>query len=261
MNILDDARYRDYWGEYHKLMLRHGVSRSHAMEEMRTRSTLVASMLVRRGDADAMLCGTLGNFADHLEYVRNVIGMRAGTKTMAAMQMLILPGRQLFFCDTHVNRDPTAEQLAEMTLLAAEEVRRFGVTPSIALLSHSSFGSSDAASAGKVREALGMILAKAPQLAVDGEMRSDTALDKGVRAVDFPESRLVENANILIFPNVDAANITYNALRVTAGSGITVGGILLGAAMPVHILTPSSTVRRIVNMTAVAVADAGAQRG
>jgi malate dehydrogenase (oxaloacetate-decarboxylating)(NADP+) len=260
VNILDDARYRDYWGEYHKLMLRHGVSRGHAMEEMRTRSTLVACMLVRRGDADAMLCGTLGNFADHLKYVRNVIGMRPGTKTMAAMQMLILPGRQLFFCDTHVNRDPTAEQLAEMTLLAAEEVQRFGVTPSIALLSHSSFGSSDAPSADKVREALGLILAKSPQLAVDGEMRSDTALDKSVRAVDFPESRLVENANTLIFPNVDAANITYNALRVTAGSGITVGGILLGAAMPVHILTPSSTVRRIVNMTAVAVADAGAQR-
>ena len=261
VNILDDARYRDYWGEYHKLMLRQGVSRAHAMEEMRTRSTLVAAMLVRRGDADAMLCGTLGNYPDHLKYVRNVIGLRAGARTMAAMQMLILPGRQLFFCDTHVNREPTAEQIAEMTLLAAEEVQRFGVTPSIAILSHSSFGSSDAPSAQKMRDALAIVLAKMPSLAVDGEMRSDAALDKTVRLADFPDTRLTVDANLLIFPNMDAANITCNALRVTAGGGITVGGILLGAAKPVHIMTPSSTVRRIVNMTAVAVADAGAQRG
>ena len=260
INILDDPATAITGLEYHKLMLRQGVSRAHAMEEMRSRPSLVAAMLVHRGDADAMLCGTLGNYADHLKYVRNVIGLRAGARTMAAMQMLILPGRQLFFCDTHVNREPTAEQIAEMTLLAAEEVQRFGVTPSIAILSHSSFGSSDAPSAQKMRDALAIVLAKMPSLAVDGEMRADAALSKAIRDAEFPDSRLTTDANLLIMPNVDAANITCNALRVTAGGGITVGGILLGAAKPVHIMTPSSTVRRIVNMTAVAVADAGAKR-
>jgi len=227
---------------------------------MRTRSTLVGAMLVRRGEADAMLCGTLGNFSDHLKYTRQVIGLRPLVKTLATMQVLILPGRQLFVCDTHVNRDPTGEQIAEMTLLAAEEVQRFGVKPSVALLSHSSFGSSDAPSAEKMRQALGIITARMPNLAVEGEMRADSALDKRIRDNEFPKSRLTEDANLLIMPNVDAANITYNALRVAAGGGITVGGILLGAAKAVHIMTPSSTVRRIVNMTAVAVADAGAER-
>ena len=207
-----------------------------------------------------MLCGTLGNYSDHLKYVRNVIGLREGVKTLAAMQMLILPGRQLFICDTHVNRDPDADEIAEMTLLAAEEVQRFGLKPSVALLSHSSFGSSDAPSARKMRDARALIVAKAPGLAVEGEMRADSALSKAIRDKEFPESGLTADANLLIMPNIDAANITYNALRVTAGAGITVGGILLGSAKPVHILTQSSTVRRIVNMTALAVADAGAQR-
>jgi malate dehydrogenase (oxaloacetate-decarboxylating)(NADP+) len=192
--------------------------------------------------------------------VLKVIGMREGVKTLAAMQLVILPDRQLFVCDTHVNLDPTAEQIAEMTLLAAEEVRRFGQKPSIALLSHSSFGSSDAPSAQKMRDALELILERAPDLDVEGEMRGDTALSKTVRQLVFPDSRLKADANLLIMPNVDAANITYNVLRMTAGGGITVGGLLLGIAKPVHIMTPSSTVRRIVNMTAVAVADAGAQR-
>jgi malate dehydrogenase (oxaloacetate-decarboxylating)(NADP+) len=259
VNIQEDARHRDFSTEYYQLMRRKGVSRAEAMEEMRTRPSLIAAMLVRRGDADAMLCGTLGNYADHLRYVRNVIGLRDGVTTLAAMQMLILPGRQLFICDTNVNRDPSAAEIAEMTLLAAEEVQRFGVRPSVALLSHSSFGSSDAPSAQKMRDALDLILAKAPKLAVEGEMRADSALSKSIRDAEFPDSRLTADANLLIMPNVDAANITYNALRVTAGSGITVGGILLGAAKAVHIMTPSSTVRRIVNMTAVAVAGAGAQ--
>jgi malate dehydrogenase (oxaloacetate-decarboxylating)(NADP+) len=260
VNILDDARYRDYWTEYYELMRRSGVSRPKAMEEMRSRPTLIGAMLVRRGDADAMLCGTFGDYADHLRYVRQAIPLREGVETLAAMQMLILPGRQIFICDTHVNSDPTAEQLAEMTLLAAEEVQRFGVKPSVALVSHSSFGTSDAPSAQKMRRALALVTARMPDLEIDGEMRADSALDRKVRDVDFPDSRLTADANLLIMPNVDAANITYNALRVTAGGGIMVGGILLGAAKAVHIMTPSSTVRRIVNMTAVAVADAGAER-
>jgi malate dehydrogenase (oxaloacetate-decarboxylating)(NADP+) len=261
VNILDDPRYRDYWMEYYQMMKRKGVSRGKAMEEMRSRTTLIAAMLVRRGDADAMLCGTLGDYVDHLAYVREVIGLRDGVKSMAAMQMLILPGRQLFICDTHVNPDPTAEEIAEMTLLAAEEVQRFGLKPSVALVSHSSFGASNAPSARKMRDALALVAARMPGLAVEGEMHADSALDRRIRDTDFPDSRLETDANLLIMPNVDAANITYNALRVTAGGGITVGGILLGAARAVHIMTPSSTVRRIVNMTAVAVADAGAQRG
>src|SRR6185436_1598969 len=200
------------------------------------------------------------NSSDHVRFVRNVIGLREGAKTLATMQMLIVPGRQLFVCDTHINRDPTAEQIAEMTLLAAEEVQRFGVKPSVALLSHSSFGSSDAPSAQKMRDALERIIALMPGLQVEGEMRADSALSKNIRDQEFPNSRLTEDANLLIMPNVDAANITYNALRVTAGGGITVGGILLGAAKPVHIMTPSSTVRRIVNMTALATVDAVSHR-
>ena len=260
VNLLDDSGHRDYGLEYYQLARRKGVSRDQALEEMRSRPSLLGAMLVHRGDADAMLCGTQGNYADHLKYVRNVIGLRAGVKALAAMQMLILPGRQLFICDTHVNRDPNADEIAAMTLLAAEEVQRFGLKPSVALLSHSSFGSSDAPSVQKMRDALAIILAKAPGLAVEGEMRADAALSTVIRDHEFPDSRLTTDANLLIMPNVDAANITYNALRVTSGSGITVGGILLGAAKPVHLMMPSSTVRRIVNMTAVAVADAGAQR-
>ena len=260
VNVLDDPRYREVWSEYYQLAKRKGVSQALAKEEVRSRPTLIGAMLVRRGDADAMLCGTSGSYADHLKYVRTVIGLREGVKTFAAMQMLILPDRQLFVCDTHVNYDPTAEQIAEMTLLAAEEVRRFGLTPSVALLSHSSFGSSDAASAGKMRDALALILAQAPELTVEGEMHGDLALSKPMRDHEFPDSRLSVDANLLIMPNVDAANITYNVLRVTAGGGITVGGILLGAAKPVHIMAPSSTVRRIVNMTALATVDTGAQR-
>jgi malate dehydrogenase (oxaloacetate-decarboxylating)(NADP+) len=226
---------------------------------VRTRTTLIGAMLVRRGDADAMLCGTVGGYADHLKYVRNVIGLRPGVKTFAAMQLLILPQRQLFICDTHVNVDPTAAQIAEMTMLAAEAVRRFGLVPTVALVSHSSFGSSEAPSAQKMREALELVLARSPDFAVEGEMQADAALSKPVLESLMPDAALPTEANLLVMPNVDAANITYNALRVTAGGGITIGAILLGAARPVHILTPASTVRRIVNMSAVAVVDACAQ--
>jgi malate dehydrogenase (oxaloacetate-decarboxylating)(NADP+) len=260
VNLLDPAVYGDPADDYYQLRRRDGVSRAAARVEMRSRATLLAAMLVRQGRADAMLCGTFGSYADHLRHVRDVIGLRQGTATLAAMQMLMLPARQLFIVDTHVNRDPSAEQVAEIALLAAEEVRRFGVTPSVALLSHSSFGGSDAASAVKMRAALGLIKARDPQLAVEGEMRGDAALSKTILDREFPDSDLTTEANVLVMPNVDAANISYNLLRMAAGNGITVGGILLGAARPVHILAPSATVRRIVNMTALAVVDATSQR-
>jgi malate dehydrogenase (oxaloacetate-decarboxylating)(NADP+) len=256
VNVLDDPRYRDTWSEYYQLAKRKGVTRSLAQTEVRTRTTLIGAMLVRRGDADAMLCGTVGAYPDHLRYVRTTIGLRPGVHTFAAMQLLILPNRQLFICDTHVNPDPTAEQIAEMTMLAAEAARRFGIAPSVALLSHSNFGSSDLPAAVKMREALELIRARNPDFPVDGEMQADAALSHAVLENAMPDSTLRGEANLLVMPNVDAANITYNALRVTAGNGITIGTILLGAAQPVHILTPAATVRRIVNMSAVAVVDA-----
>jgi malate dehydrogenase (oxaloacetate-decarboxylating)(NADP+) len=259
VNVLDDPRYRDTWSDYYQLAKRQGVTRSVAQSEVRTRTTLIGAMLVRKGDADAMLCGTVGAYADHLRYVRTVIGLRPGVHTFAAMQLLILPNRQLFICDTHVNPDPTAEQVAEMTLLAAEAARRFGIAPRAALLSHSNFGSSDLPSAVKMRDALEIIRAHDPDFPVDGEMQADTALSHAVLEGSMPDSPLTAEANLLVMPNVDAANITYNALRVTAGGGITIGAVLLGAAQPVHIMTPAATVRRIVNMSAVAVVDAQAR--
>ena len=260
INVLDAAIHGPAADEYYQLMRRGGITRAVAQSEMRSRPTLLAAMMLRQGSADAMLCGTFGSYLDHLTHVRDVIGMRPDTHTLAAMQMLMLPGRQLFICDTHVNRDPNAEQIVEIALLAVEEVRRFGVTPSVALLSHSNFGGSDAPSALKMRTALALIRARDPKLAIEGEMRGDAALSKPILDNVFPDSGLSSEANVLIMPNVDAANISYNLLRIAAGGGITVGGILLGAARPVHILTPSSTVRRIVNMTALAVVDATSQR-
>jgi malate dehydrogenase (oxaloacetate-decarboxylating)(NADP+) len=259
VNPLDDPRYRETWSGYYALARRKGVTRSLAQTEVRTRTTLIGAMLVHMGEADAMLCGTVGAYPDHLKYVRNVIGLKPGVNTFAAMQLLILPQRQLFICDTHVNPDPSAEQIAEMTLLAAEEVRSFGLVPSVALVSHSNFGSSDLPTARKMRAALDLILARKPDFVVDGEMQADAALSREVLENIMPDSALTSEANLLIMPNLDAANITYNALRVTAGGGITIGAILLGAAKPVHILTPASTVRRIVNMSAVAVVDAAAR--
>jgi len=258
VNVHDDPRYRDTWSDYYQLAKRKGVTRALAQSEVRTRTTLIGAMLVRRGDADAMLCGTVGVYADHLRYVRTVIGLRPGVNGFAAMQLLILPNRHLFICDTHVNADPSAAQIAEMTLLAAEAARRFGIAPCAALLSHSNFGSSELPSAVKMREALDLLRARAPDFPVDGEMQADCALSQTVLAATLPDSTLSAEANLLVMPNVDAANITYNALRVTAGGGITIGAILLGAAQPVHILTPAATVRRIVNMSAVAVVDATA---
>jgi malate dehydrogenase (oxaloacetate-decarboxylating)(NADP+) len=260
VNPQDDPRYRETWTGYYELARRKGVSKSLAQAEVRTRTTLIGAMLLRKGYADALLCGLVGGYHDHLKYIRTVIGLRPGVHTFAAMQLLILPNRQLFICDTHVNPDPSAEQIAEMTMLAADAVRRFGLSPSAALLSHSNFGSSDLPSAVKMREALELVLQRSPDFDVDGEMQADTALSHAILEGSMPDSPLRHEANLLIMPNVDAANITYNALRVTAGAGITIGSILLGAAHPVHIMTPASTVRRIVNMSAVAVVDA-ADRG
>ncbi len=258
VNPLNPAIYDEAAEAYYQLHRRDGVSRESARADMRSRGTLLAAMLVRQGRADAMLCGTFGRYLDHLGPVRDVVGMAEQVRTLANLQMLILPGRQLFICDTHVNRDPDADQVAEIAALAAQEVRRFGIVPRVALLSHSSFGSSDAPSAKKMRAALKLVQARDPGLAIEGEMRGDAALSPEILDREFPESKLGGQANVLVMPNVDAANIAFSLLRIAAGNGITVGGILLGAAKPVHILSPSATVRRIVNMTALAMAGAAA---
>src|SRR4029077_1303964 len=260
VNILSDPRYSQVVAEYYQLGRRKGITQSIAKEAMRSRASLIAAMLLRRGDVDAMLCGTVGTFDEHLGYVREVIGRRPGVLTLAAMNMLMLPNRQIFICDTYVNHNPRPEDIAEMTLLAAEEVRRFNLTPIVALLSHSSFGSSAAPEAQLMREARQILIEHDPELTVEGEMRGDAALSKVVLDNVFPHSRLPCDANLLIMPSVDAANISYNLLKIAAGSGITVGPILLGTAKPVHILEPAVSVRRIVNMTALAVVDASVQR-
>ena len=260
VNTEDDPRYRDYWQSYHALTARKGVTAQHAKIEMRRRLTLIGAMMLHKGHVDGMLCGTWATTALHLHYVDQVIGLREGAKTYACMNGLILPGRQVMLVDTHVNYDPTAEQLAEITIMAAEEMMRFGMHPKAALLSHSNFGSSNQPSAVKMRDALALIQQRAPWLEVDGEMHGDTALDADYRAQLMPSSPLSGEANLLVLPNIDAANIAYNLLKTAAGGGIAIGPVLLGAAQPVHILTPSATVRRIVNMTAMTVADANAVR-
>ena len=260
VNPESDPRYREYWEEYFRLTQRRGVSMQYAKIEMRRRLTLIGAMMIHRGEADGMICGTFGTHALHLNYVDQVIGRRPGVQHFYAMNMLMLPKRTVFICDTYVNADPSAEQIAEMTVLAAEEVRRFGMVPKVALLSHSSFGTSDSPSASKMRRALGLIQQAAPELEVEGEMHGDAALSEPLRMASFPNSRLKGEANLLIMPTLDAANIAFNLLKTAAGDGITIGPILLGAAKPVHIVTASSTVRRIVNMTALTVVDTNAAR-
>src|SRR4029453_17823082 len=260
VNPESDPRYRAYWTEYYALTARKGVSQQYAKIEMRLRQTLIGAMMIHMGEADGMLCGTFGNHALHLGYVRQVIGLRKGIKTCAAMNAVMLPDRTLFIADTYVNIDPTAEDIAEITLLAADEIRRFGITPKVALLSHSSFGSSSHPQAKKMQAALALLNLMDPELEVEGEMHGDAALDEDVRARAFPNSRLKGEANLLIMPTVDAANIAFNLLKTSVGGGVTLGPILLGVAKPVHILTPSATVRRIVNMTALTVVDANVQR-
>jgi malate dehydrogenase (oxaloacetate-decarboxylating)(NADP+) len=261
VNPNSDPRFKDYWREYYELVQRKGVSIDYAKREVTRRTTLIGALMVRRGDADAMLCGTLADHALHLSYIGNVIGLRKGVNQFAAMNMLILPKRTLFICDTYVNPDPTAEQIAEIAMLAADELQRFGIVPKLALLSHSNFGSARTPSAIKMARAREILESRARHLEVEGEMHGDAALDEEIRLRLFPNSRLKGEANLLIMPTLDAANIAFNLLKITAGEGITVGPMLLGAAKPVHILTPTATVRRLVNMAALASVDAASQRG
>jgi len=255
-----DSRYRDYWSTYHQLAERKGVSVEYARIEMRRRHTLIGAMMMHKGEADGMLCGTFGAHGQHLHYIEQVIGLRAGVRHFAAMNAIILPTRNVFICDTYVTPDPDAEHVAEMTLLAAEEMKRFGLVPKVALLSASNFGSVKLASARKMQQALRLINERAPELEIDGEMHGDAALSEEIRLKVFPRARLRGDANLLIMPTLDAANISFNLLKTASGGGVTIGPILLGAARPVHIVTPSATVRRLVNMTALVVADANAPR-
>jgi malate dehydrogenase (oxaloacetate-decarboxylating)(NADP+) len=255
-----DPRYRDYWQTYHRMAARRGITEHYARVEMRRRHTLIGSMLVHKGDADGMICGTFGTSGLHLHYIDLVIGRRADAHTYAAMNILMVPGRLIALTDTHVNLDPTVEQIAEITVMAAEQLRRLGISPRAALISHSNFGTSDAPSALKMREALTLIRARDPQLPVDGEMHADCAVDAGIRQSLMPFSTLSGDANLLVCPGLDAANIAYNLLKTISGNNVAIGPILLGCARPVHVLTPSSTVRRIVNMTALVVLEAQAAR-
>jgi malate dehydrogenase (oxaloacetate-decarboxylating)(NADP+) len=266
VNVEQDHRYRDFWQTYHRMTERKGMTVQVAKIEMRRRLSLIGAMLLHKGDVDGLICGTWGRTNLHLEYVDQVIGKRADPKAgtdcqiYACMNGLMLPGRQVFLVDTHVNYDPTAQELARITVMAAEEMMRFGFKPKVALLSHSSFGSSNEPSAIKMRDTLALLQKQAPWLEVDGEMHGDVALDGQARKALMPNSTLHGDANLLVLPNIDAANIAYNLLKTAAGGNIAIGPVLLGAAKPVHILTASTTVRRIVNMTAITVADANASR-
>ena len=252
-----DTHYEEFWTTYHRLMERKGVSPDFARREVRRRNTLYGSLMVRLGYADGLVCGTFGRHETHREYVQNVIGTSAAVDHFYAMNLLMLPGRTVFIGDTYINYDPTADELADMTLMAAEKIRNFGITPKVALLSHSTFGTANTPTAAKMRATLAALSARAPELEVEGEMHGDAALDEEIRQAAFPNSRLKGQANLLVMPTLDAANISFNLLKVAAGDNLTVGPILLGAAQPVNILTPTATVRRIVNMTALTVVDAG----
>ena len=256
VNPESDRRYREYWEDYRKLRARHGVTAQFAKLEMRRRTTLIGAMLLRKGEGDGLICGTISTPSAHLRYIDEVLGRAPGATVYAAMNALLLPGRQVFIADTHVNLDPTAEQLAEITIMAAHVVRRFGIQPKIALLSHSNFGTSDAPSAVKMRHTLELVRAQAPQLEIDGEMHGDSALNEAIRKGALPETTLSGSANLLILPDLDAANIAYNLLKAAAGNNVAIGPMLLGCAAPVNILTSTATLRRIVNMATLTVARA-----
>jgi malate dehydrogenase (oxaloacetate-decarboxylating)(NADP+) len=254
-NLDDDPRFNDYWQHYLQIMARKGVSPPAAKAIVRSRSTVVAALMVKRGEADAMLCGIVGKFSGKLKHVIDVIGINPAVNAVSAMSVVISDKGPLFFTDTHVQHSPSAEQIAEAAIQAAFRLRLFGINPKVALVCHSNFGSSEAASAKKMREALQLILARSPRLEVEGEMHVDAALRPDIRDRLFPDSRLTGAANLLVMPDMDAANTAYNLTRVMT-DGIGIGPILMGMAKPVHVLTPSATVRRVVNMTAIAAVEA-----
>ena len=260
VNVESDARYRELWQEYYRLMGRDGVTPDSAREALRRDSTLIGCMLLRRGDADALICGTTGSYDEHFRHVESLIGLKRGAKLFAAMNVLLLPQRVLAIADTYVNELPNGAEIAEIAEMAAEEMKRFGIEPKVALLSHSNFGSARSSSSLKMREARDILRVKASDLQCDGEMHGDSALSTEIRDRLHPDSTLHGEANVLVMPNLDAANIAFNLLKVASGDGVSVGPILLGAARAVHILTPSASVRRLVNITALAVVDALEQR-
>ena len=260
VNTDHDDRYREFWQTYQQIAGRKGITPPFAKIEMRRRLTLISSMMVLKGEADGLICGTWGNTHMHLHYIDQVIGKSPGAKVYAAMSGLILPGRQVMLVDTHINVDPSADDVAEITLMAAEEMRRVGITPKVALLSHSNFGSSNAPSALKMREALELLHERDPGLEVDGEMHGDCAFDPALRLNMLPQTTLAGEANLLVFPNLDAANIAYNLLKTAAANNVVIGPVLLGVAKPANILTAASTVRRIVNVTALTVMEANTAR-
>ncbi|MFY7939668.1 MAG: NADP-dependent malic enzyme [Burkholderiaceae bacterium] len=257
INPEDDARFRQYWEAYHAIKGRDGITPEMAKSAVRRSNTLIASLAVHLGHADGLLCGLVGRYDHHLEHVRDVIGMRRGAHCLAALNALMLDKHTLFIADTFVNDDPDAQTLAEIAEMAAEAVTQFGIEPKVAFLSHSIYGSSQRASARKMRAARALFAAKRPDIQSEGELQGDAALNEDIRATFLPNNTLKGSANVLVLPNLDAANILFNVLKITGGQGVTVGPILLGAAAPVHVLTPSATVRRVVNLTALTVAQGG----
>jgi malate dehydrogenase (oxaloacetate-decarboxylating)(NADP+) len=259
VNMNSDSRYREYWSEYHRLMERQGITTQLARQDVRSEPTLASALMVRRGEADGMICGCVGRYSSHLHYIQNLLGLKAGVSTPGAMNMLLNSKGTIFITDTYVNPDPTAEELSDIVVLAAQELKRFGIKPRVALLSHSSFGTYQTESAQKMRRALKLIKERLPKLEIDGEMHSDAAISDEIRNRIMPNSTLKGRANLLVMPTLDAANIAYNLVRVM-GDNVTVGPILLGINAPAHILTPTATVRRIINMTALAVVEAQAHK-
>ncbi|HEY1847176.1 MAG TPA: NADP-dependent oxaloacetate-decarboxylating malate dehydrogenase [Buttiauxella sp.] len=256
VNNESDPRFKEYWNEYYSIMKRRGITQEQAQRAVISNTTVIGAIMVHRGEADAMICGTIGEYHEHFEVVEKLFGYREGVKAAGAMNALLLPSGNTFIADTYVNDDPSPEELTEITLLAAETVRRFGIEPKVALLSHSNYGSSNSKAACKMRATLEMVRERAPELEIDGEMHGDAALVESIRNDRMPDSPLKGSANILIMPNVEAARISYNLLRVSSSEGVTVGPVLMGVAKPVHVLTPIASVRRIVNMVALAVVEA-----
>ncbi|TVQ28792.1 MAG: NADP-dependent malic enzyme, partial [Wenzhouxiangella sp.] len=255
VNPESDPRFKEYWQTFHKITRRRGVTPDSAKAIVRTRNTVIAALMVHREEADAMICGVVGQYHKKLKYVTEVLGLKPGCQTLGALSCMATDSETLFVCDTHVNPDPTAEQLAELTLMAAERVRMFGITPKVALVSHSSFGSHVDAQARKMREVFRLVRERDPELQIEGEMRADAALMPSIRERVFPDTLLDGPANLLIMPDQDAAHIAFNMARII-GKAVTIGPMLMGAGRPAHVLTPSATVRRVVNMTAIAVVDA-----